>query len=106
MQYEDELSQISKLQPLVLFHTKVTDTLQQKQTRTERRAPLLNFAEFLLKAMQLCSGKKDSNTFFLALLSQVNVWYHVFNQVIKMHFKINVSVHVTCFITTDMLQKP
>lgn len=51
MQYEDELSPISKLHPLVLFHTEVTDTLQQKQTRTERRAPLLNFAEFLLKAM-------------------------------------------------------
>lgn len=51
MQYEDELPQISKLQPLVLFHMKVTDTLQQKQTRTERKAPLLNFADFLLKAM-------------------------------------------------------
>lgn len=50
VQYEAKLSHISKLQPLLLFHMKVINTLQQKQTKTERTAPLLAFAEFLLKA--------------------------------------------------------
>lgn len=35
----------------ITIHMKVTDTLQQKQTKTERTAPLLAFAEFFLKAM-------------------------------------------------------
>lgn len=34
MQYEADSSQILKLHPLVVFHMKVTNTLQQKQTRT------------------------------------------------------------------------
>lgn len=59
MQYEAKLSHISKLQPFLLVHMKVTDTLQQKQNKTERTAPLLAFAEFFLKAMQLSSREKN-----------------------------------------------
>lgn len=67
----------------------------------ERTAPLLAFAEFLLKAMQLSSRGKS--------LSWANIWYHIFNQVIKMHFKKRFStcelLHNYRYVPIAMIQR-
>lgn len=105
MQYENELSQISELQSLVLFSMKVTD-IAAKANENRKKSTTVKLLSSFLRLCYCVLGGKTSILFGFGINSLGTVsWYHVFNRVTRMHFKANIFVCVTCFITTDRVQQ-
>lgn len=106
MLYVNELSQISELQSLVLFSMKLTD-IAAKANENRKKSTTVKLLSSFLRLCYCVLGRKTSILFGFGINSLGTVsWYHVFNRVTRMHFKANIFVRVTCFITIDRLRQP